>query len=238
MVPRQNPIGKLKDATVGTLKHPVGTTRNVLGQTVGLGKAAVRVVGGSAQAGATGLVHRATGLVPGRAPSPPGPAESSEPVAEPDDAAKPRKVQGDPLLPAGGSARSRPPSKRPAKKPAKKSSPRKAAAPTPADVADNVGKASGQGGTTDDRAADKPTRKPTKKSASKRPPTAAELAAGEDQEVTTPVGTPGADVATNPDTSETDLQQPGTEPIVDPATTKAVASESETLQKGADPDKG
>ena len=56
--------------------------------------------------------------------------------------------------------------------------------------------------------------------------------------MTTPVGTTAADVATNPDTTETDLQQPGTEPLMDPATTKAVASEAETLQKAADPDKG
>jgi hypothetical protein len=56
--------------------------------------------------------------------------------------------------------------------------------------------------------------------------------------VTTPVGTTAADAATNPDTTETDLQQPGTEPLMDPATTKAVASEAETLQKAADPDKG
>jgi peroxiredoxin Q/BCP len=72
----------------------------------------------------------------------------------------------------------------------------------------------------------------------KAPPPAAEVAAGEDSEVTTPVGTTGADVATNPDTTETDLQQPGTEPLMDPGTVKAVASEAETLQKGADPDKG
>jgi hypothetical protein len=60
----------------------------------------------------------------------------------------------------------------------------------------------------------------------------------EAEEVITPVGTPGADVAHNPDTTDTDLQQPGTEPLMDPATTKAVASEAETLHNAADPDKG
>jgi hypothetical protein len=36
----------------------------------------------------------------------------------------------------------------------------------------------------------------------------------------------------------TDLQQPGTEPLMDPATVNAVKSESETMQRAADPDKG
>jgi len=57
-------------------------------------------------------------------------------------------------------------------------------------------------------------------------------------EVTTPVGTTGAGPAYNPDTGETDLQQPGTEPLMEPSTTKAVASEAETLRRGADTDKG
>ena len=42
----------------------------------------------------------------------------------------------------------------------------------------------------------------------------------------------------NPDTTETDLHQPGTEPLMDPATVKAVASESEMLRRAADTDKG
>jgi len=58
------------------------------------------------------------------------------------------------------------------------------------------------------------------------------------EDVTTPVGTTGAGTAYNPDTAETDLQQPGTEPLMDPATTKAVASEAATLSRAADPDKG
>jgi hypothetical protein len=55
-------------------------------------------------------------------------------------------------------------------------------------------------------------------------------------EVETPVGTTGAGEGYNPDTGETDLQQPGTEPLMDPSTTKAVASESETLRRAADRD--
>lgn len=57
-------------------------------------------------------------------------------------------------------------------------------------------------------------------------------------EVTTPAGTTGADVGHNPDTAETGLEQPGTEPLMDPSTTKAVASEADVLRRAADPDKG
>ena len=60
----------------------------------------------------------------------------------------------------------------------------------------------------------------------------------EEPDIVTPVGTPAADVAHNPDTTDTDLQQPGTEPIMDPATTKSVASEAATLGRAADPEKG
>jgi hypothetical protein len=71
-------------------------------------------------------------------------------------------------------------------------------------------------------------------------PTPADLAerVSPTDDVTTPVGTTGAGAAYNPDTAETELQQPGTEPLMDPSTTKAVASETETLRRGADLDKG
>lgn len=86
--------------------------------------------------------------------------------------------------------------------------------------------------------ASRTTKKSAPRKASKKPLSAAQVAAEERGEVTTPVGTTGADVATNPDTTETDLQQPGTEPLMDPSTTKAVASEMKTMRKAADPDKG
>ncbi|NYE37606.1 hypothetical protein F4692_002739 [Nocardioides cavernae] len=54
----------------------------------------------------------------------------------------------------------------------------------------------------------------------------------------TPSGIPAAGDGINPDTTEVDLHQPGTEPLMDPATTKAVASEFEVLRRAADPDKG
>ena len=84
---------------------------------------------------------------------------------------------------------------------------------------------------------------PAKRSPATRAPAAPPLSAAEvledaATEVTTPVGTTGADVATNPATTDTDLQQPGTEPLMDPSTTKAVASEAATGARAADPHKG
>jgi hypothetical protein len=66
----------------------------------------------------------------------------------------------------------------------------------------------------------------------------AEEAADAAVDVETPVGTTGADVGFNPDTAEADLQQPDTEPLLDPGTAKAVRSEAETLRRAADPEKG
>jgi hypothetical protein len=54
----------------------------------------------------------------------------------------------------------------------------------------------------------------------------------------TPSGIPAAGDGINPDTTETDLHQPGTEPLMDPATVKAVKSESEVMSRAADTDKG
>ncbi|NYJ03420.1 hypothetical protein HNR19_004118 [Nocardioides thalensis] len=61
---------------------------------------------------------------------------------------------------------------------------------------------------------------------------------GEDPDVETPVGTTGAGEGYNPDTAETGLQQPGTEPLMDPSLTKSVKSEAETLRRAADTEKG
>ena len=60
----------------------------------------------------------------------------------------------------------------------------------------------------------------------------------EEDELRTPSGIPAADEGHNPDTAETDLHQPGTEPLMDPATVKAVRSEAEVMQRAADTDKG
>ena len=74
--------------------------------------------------------------------------------------------------------------------------------------------------------------------AGKEPLGAEELAAGAGPETITPVGTRGADVARNPDTTSEDLQQPGTPPLMDPGTVHAVQAEAKTLSRAADPDKG
>lgn len=80
-------------------------------------------------------------------------------------------------------------------------------------------------------------RAPSRKAAVVAP--ALGLTASEAEDVLrTPSGIPAAGDGTNPDTTETDLHQPGTEPLMDPSTTKAVASEAEVLQRAADVDKG
>jgi hypothetical protein len=77
---------------------------------------------------------------------------------------------------------------------------------------------------------------------SSREPEPAEDWAAEAEPVTelgveNPVGTTGADVGSNPDTAEADLQQPDTEPLLDPSLTKQVKSEAQTLGKAADVEK-
>lgn len=66
----------------------------------------------------------------------------------------------------------------------------------------------------------------------------AEEATRTDVDVETPVGTTGADVGHNPDTAEADLQQPLTQPLLDPAEAKALRKEAEIMQRAADPDRG
>ena len=88
-----------------------------------------------------------------------------------------------------------------------------------------------------------PKKAPRKKAPSARAATVApalsmtEEEALED-ELRTPSGIPAADEGHNPHTAETDLYQPGTEPLMDPATVKSVKSEAEVLQRASDPDKG
>jgi hypothetical protein len=65
-------------------------------------------------------------------------------------------------------------------------------------------------------------------------PPAEERPDPEDVDVITPVGTTGAGVGYNPSTAESDLQQPGTEPLMDPSTVKAIKSETDILRKAAE----
>ncbi len=84
-----------------------------------------------------------------------------------------------------------------------------------------------------------PARKkaPSKKAAVMAPALGLTEAEAEDV-LRTPSGIPAAGDGINPDTTETDLHQPGTEPLMDPATVKAVKSESDVLRRAADTDKG
>ena len=93
-----------------------------------------------------------------------------------------------------------------------------------------------------------PKKTAAKKAAAKKAPSAraatiAPALSLAEEEVTedavrTPSGIPAADEGFNPDTAETDLHQPGTEPLMDPATVKSVKSEAEVMQRAADRDKG
>lgn len=90
-----NPFAKIKDAALGTVRHPLGTTQKAVGQTVGL-----------ARGTAKGALHTVTGLMPGGTSSPVAdPAASSEPLAEP---GRERKTHGDPLAPASRASTARP----------------------------------------------------------------------------------------------------------------------------------
>ena len=107
--------------------------------------------------------------------------------------------------------------------------------PAPADVA--------TAGPPAKKTAKKTTRKATKKAPSAKAATVAPALSVTEEEaleedLRTPSGIPAADEGHNPDTAETDLYQPGTEPLMDPATVKSVKSEAEVLQRASDPDKG
>jgi hypothetical protein len=171
-----------------------------------------------------------------------------------------RKAVETPPAPPVKKTAAKAPAKKAAKKAAgsdtdlttKRTPPRKLAAQglddvTPADVA-KVAKKTPTKKTTPvtpvtEPAAKKTARKTAKKAAAQTPTaatpdaprTASEVANEEGPEFTTPVGTTAAGDSALPNT---DLQQPGTEPLMDPATVKAVKSETETLQRAADPDKG
>ena len=62
------------------------------------------------------------------------------------------------------------------------------------------------------------------------------MARGEGADVETAVGTTGAGSGHNQDTGDAGLQQPLTQPLLDPSVAKAIRSESETLRKASDPD--
>ena len=252
----KNPLTLLQSAATGAIKHPIGTAGKVVGTALGTAAAGRSVAGhlsraavGKAVETAGAVVSRGTGhsTAPSAASEPSAPAAPSKPVptpapsngagaqtrapakkaaeqvvkkaATPKPAAKKAPAQKAPATKAP--ATKAPATKAPAKKAAAKKTPAKKApakkttkkvsdTPTPADVADVVAKK-------------------TAPASARRVPDVEER-----PDVTTPVGTTAADVATNPDTSDTDLQQPGTEPLVDPGTAKSLRSEAQTMRRAAE----
>jgi hypothetical protein len=194
----------------GAITHPARTAGFVAGASLGIAKTGVRTT-----ARVVGwAVERATG--PGAEPSGPWPAdpgaEDREQRVESTEPVEPPVV--DEML---GTRRA--PTKAPAKEPSAKKTPGKK---TPAKKS----------------AAKKTARRaPSKKAAVVAPALGMTETEAEDL-LRTPSGIPAAGDGFNPDTTETDLHQPGTEPIMDPSTVKAVASEAEMMRRAADPDKG
>ncbi|MFC7726940.1 hypothetical protein ACFQW6_17645 [Nocardioides sp. GCM10028917] len=202
----------------GAVTLPAHAAAAVIGTSVGVATTGVRTT--------ARVVARVIEQVSGSAPAPsaPWPADQSadQPVQPAD---RPASTDVDPML---GTRRSSAAEKVPAAKTAAKKAPAKKAAARKA---------------------------PAKKAAAKKAPSKqaavlapalglseaeveAELDATSTDDITTPSGIPAAGEGFNPDTTDTDLHQPGTEPLMDPATVKAVASESEVLRRAADTDKG
>lgn len=213
---RGSPVNPLRTAA-GVITHPARTAGFLAGASLGVARTGVRttarIVGWA--------VERATG--PGAEPSGPWPTDPVD-EAQVDDApvddAPVGEVRVDPMLgtrrtaPAAKTAATRTPASKTAAKPATK----KAAAKK--------------------TAAKKTARKaPSKKAAVMAPALGLTETEAEDL-LRTPSGIPAAGDGFNPDTTETDLHQPGTEPIMDPATVKAAASEAQMMSRAADPDKG
>jgi len=121
--------------------------------------------------------------------------------------------------------------------PAKKSTAKRTSAKkTPAKKASTT-KAPTKKSAAKKSAAKKSTAKkaPAKKAAKRTPRrTAEQVASDQGDDVMTPVGTPAADRGSNPDTTDHDLNQPGTEPIVEKSTANQVASRSDQLRKAAE----
>ena len=282
MTPK-NPVGKLTETAISTLKNPIGAAGRVVGQakgTVALGKAVAETAGSVVGRAAGRRPKQETHQAPATSPADLRPVpDVNEPAGTQPAGTQERgargaedspKKHGDPLAyrreaepgkpvakktPAKPVAKATAKKQAPAKKAPIKKAPTKKVSATPADVADVVEAAVAE---DPSKTAAKPVKKaatkksPTKKTAAKKAPaqratpggklparksqpkSAAEVLAGEDTDVRTPSGIPAADTATNPDTTEAELTQPGTEPLVDPGTAKATRSQSDTLRKAAE----
>jgi hypothetical protein len=265
-VASKSPLHKLQDTVVGTVKavvtHPVDTAGKAVGQargTVALGRTVVEHVGKSAAGAVANRLGRggaeSVGETTADAAGETAEAPESGLRAVPDEAQDASAAAPAKKAPAKKAAKKatkkavRPPVTDVATAAVKKQAanqPVKKAAPAPESPIDAAADTDHVDATPADLAATVPVEKtakkvakkaPAKKAAKKAPArSAAELL--DDTEVETPVGTTGADVGHNPDTTDTDLQQPGTAPLMDPAITKAVAKEAQTGAAAADPTKG
>ena len=208
----------------GAVTLPAHAAAAVIGTSVGVATTGVRTT--------ARVVARVIEQVSGSAPAPSAPWPADQPADRPAD--QPASTEVDPMLGARRSTAG---------------APSTAPAPATTGPAEKVPAAK-----TAARKA--PAKKaPAKKAAAKKAPSKqaavlapalwlseaeveAELDATRTDDITTPSGIPAAGEGFNPDTTDTDLHQPGTEPLMDPATVKAVASESEVLRRAADTDKG
>jgi hypothetical protein len=192
----------------GAVTLPAHAAAAVIGTTVGIATTGARTT--------VRVLGRALEQVSGsEAPARPWPGERSEPVESPavttpTSATAPAPAA--PEAPAQATATKAPAKKAAAKKaPARKAPTKKAPSAQAAVLAPALGLSEAE--------------------------VEAELTDTAD-DITTPSGIPAAGEGFNPDTTDTDLHQPGTEPLMDPATVKSVASESEVLRRAADTDKG
>jgi hypothetical protein len=269
LVAKKNPIGKIADTAIASIKNPVGTAGKVAGQAKGTAALGRAVAGHVGKAAASKAFETAGTLVsrkrdstrssaqapqaqsaplrsvpdvgvPSQQTHPADPTDTAQPMAERSPAST--KQHGDPArkttakkaTPKKAPAQKAPAKKAPAKGPAAKSAATSAPTATPADVA----KVAAKKAPAKKAAAKKgPAKKAAgKKAAGKKaaPKSAAQVAADEGVDATTPVGTPAAAAGRNPDTAEGDLNQPGTEGLIEESTVNEVASKSETLRKAAE----
>jgi hypothetical protein len=208
----------------GAVTLPAHAAAAVIGTSVGLATTGVRTT--------ARLVARVVEQVSGSGPAPSAPWPTDR------SADRPAPTEVDPVLGARRSTTVAPPAA-------------PSTAPAPAVTTPATTKAPATKAPARKAAARKA---PAKKAAAKRAPSkqAAVLApalglseaeveqldAASTDDITTPSGISAAGEGINPDTTETDLHQPGTEPLMDPATVKAVASEAAMLRRAADTDKG
>lgn len=217
---------------VHPVKTPLGAVRAVTNASLHVVRHPIRTVGDAATMGRGLVASVVTGIRPEHAPVV---VDMDAPVAEPapTDERATLKRQGDPVsraadataAPSAGAGGS-------ATDPAPAAAPTAAPDPMPADAATTPAGP----GEPHDAVVTEPS-SVTAVGDDEEIPSSAVPFEDEDVEVTTPVGTTGAGPGYNPDTTETDLQQPGTEPLMDPSTTKRIKSESDVLRKAADVDK-